>query len=142
MKIKNILTITFLTILAASSYGQSMSSGKYEVKLDTLMTLSLKFMEKDQVVYSGYITVSKKGKFIETYYFIMPEKDGKPSHLAVKNKSGMQDLIEPRIYYNDSTKTFSFYQGTPKEGKETVQDCSDIKHIILSGMLIWYKLEK
>jgi hypothetical protein len=93
-----------------------------------------------QTIYVGILKVKTGNKKYTNYRFYLPEIEGKLSHLTIRDESN--NILEPRLYYNDADKSFTFNQGTDNEKKEVALKNSNTKDLILSGMLIWLKQQK
>jgi hypothetical protein len=136
-KMKAIILACSLFLLPLTCLqGQVLESDMGTISIDTFETQELTFLGKKQVVHTGILLVTHENK-TTAYRFYFPELDGKPSHLTIRDAEN--NVLEPRLYYNQADTSFSFFRGTGKEGKEKAVGGNDNKELVLSGMLIWLR---
>ena len=138
MTIKKIFFGVLLFMLTSlSAFGQTLKSDGWEISIDKFEVQQVDFFGKKQTIYVGTLKVKKGKKKYVNYRFYLPEMDGKLSHLTIRDES--DKILEPRLYFNEADKSFTFNKGTDKENKEVALKNGNTKDLILSGMLIWLK---
>lgn len=137
---KSILTLTLLITLSILGFGQKLKSDGFEVSIKSFEKQEIDFFGKTQEIYVGIIKVKSKDSQKGEYRIYFPKMDGKFSHLTIRNSQ--DQILEPRLYYDEDSKSFKYYQGTDKEASEKVLSNESVEEIILSGAIIWLKIEK
>ena len=137
---KSILTLILLITISTFGYGQKLKSEGFEVSIKSFEKQEIEFFGKKQEIYVGIIKVKSKDSQKEEYRFYFPKMDGKFSHLTIRNIH--DQILEPRLYYDEENKSFKYHQGTDKEASGKVMSDESIEEIVLSGALIWLKIEK
>lgn len=141
MKTKTILLGILLALLTSSmTFGQKLKTEDWEISIDKWETQTMDFFGKTQTIYLGVLKIKEGKKKYGEYRFYFPEMNGKLSHLTIRDMS--DKILEPRLYYNEEDKSFTYNKGTDKEGKEVTLQNADTKDLVLSGMLIWLKQMK
>ena len=100
----------------------------------------MKLFEGDHETLSGIVKVKCKGSQKGKYIYNLIKSNGKYSHLTIRNLNHKK--LQPLLYYNEKTKSFDYWHGTDKEGSAIITSDKSDKEIILSGFVIWLKLEK
>ena len=122
--------------------GQTIESGLWRVTIETFVTDHPVVNGNKQTVYKGILKVFGGQKKEEMFRFYSPVINGKLSHLTIRDMD--DNIIEPRLYYNAPDKSFTYSKdtdtkGTENEYKEITEKHSNVKDLVLSGMLIWLK---
>ena len=137
--LKTKFTLIFLLLFLAG-FSQKIKSEVFEVSFKKFEKKEIDFFGKKQFVYTGIIKVKSKDFQKGLYRFYLPIMDGEISHLTIRDAE--DKILQPRLYYDKEKTSFKFYQGTEKESSEKVKSDASTKELILSGMLIWLKLNK
>ena len=137
---KSILTLTLLITISTLGFGQKLNSDGFEVSIKSFEKKEMEFFGKKQEIYVGIIKVKSKDSQKGEYRFYFPKMDGKFSHLTIRNSQ--DQILDPRLYYDEENKSFIYHQGTEKEASDNVISDKTIKEIVLSGALIWLEIEK
>lgn len=119
--------------------GQKLKADQYEISIDDWEIRQTEDFGQWQTDYRGTIKVKEDKKLCRrTYRFYFAEADGKLSHLSIATKK--DDLMPPRLYYDDATKTFAV--GAPTNTRIGTLQNEDVQQLVLSGMLIWLRAQK
>lgn len=137
---KSILALSLLITLSTIGFGQKLKSDGFEISIKSIEKQETDFFGKKQEIYVGIVKVKSKDSQKGEYRFYFPKMDGKFSHLTIRNSQ--DQILEPRLYYDEENKSFKYHEGTDKEAKEKVLSDKSIEEIILSGALIWLKIDK
>ncbi len=133
-----LLLMTFFLCFTIS-LGQKIKSDGYEISFKSIEIKEIEISKIKHEIYSGIIKVKAKNGQQGNYYFFLPIKDGNFSYLTIRNSH--QQILKPRLYYNEDKKTFSYYRGTDKAKSEEITSNESVQNIILYGSLIWLKIQ-
>lgn len=137
---KSTLTLTLLITLSTIGFGQKLKSDGFEVTIKFFEKQEMNFFGKKQEIYVGIVKVKSKDSQKGEYRFYFPKMDGKFSHLTIRNSQ--DQILEPRLYYDEENKSFKYHHGTEQEASDKILSDKSIEEIILSGALIWLKIDK
>jgi hypothetical protein len=137
---KPILALALLLAICTFSFGQKLKADKVTVSFKSFEKQEVEFFGKTQEIYFGIINVKSKDSQKGDYRVYFPKMDGQFSHLTIRN---MEDkILDPRLYYDKENNSFKTFIGTDKESNDKILSNKTTEEIMLSGVLIWLKIEK
>lgn len=143
--LKTLITLILLTTFASTGYSQKYSqklkSDGYKISFKSFETQMVGFHSKKRAKYSGTLKVNSKDNQKGIYQFSFLELGDKISLLGFKD-SKQNKVLSPTLTFDKESNTFTYYRKTDREGNEKIKDDSSIEETVLSGMLIWLKIEK
>ena len=135
-----LLTLTLLTAFANTGFSQKLKSDGFKLSFKSFEKREMGFCGKKKEIYAGIVKVKSKDSLKGVYRFYFPKIDDKINILTILDNQ--KKVLKPRLYFDEEIKTFVYYQGTDKEGKEKLSDDISVEEIVLSGMLIWLRIKK
>ena len=144
---KTIFTLILVVAGVSSGFGQKLKSDGFQIILNSLAPGGDEIIFKGSENYKstdekyfGDISVKSKDDQKGNYNITFTKRQDKLSPLVIKNAEYLD--LEPTLYYEASSKSFIYNQGMASEAKALVTSDKSIEDIVLSGMLIWLKVDK
>ncbi len=136
---KTLSALLILVFATTTGIGQKLKSDHHEVILKSIEKEEINFLGKKMEVYVGTIKVKSKGSGKEELQYFFPKRNGEFSHLTILTEE--ENILKPRLFYNQKNKSFTFHKDTPNEGSKKVLSNESVEEIVLSGALIWLELD-
>ncbi len=130
------ICLVLLTITRNEAFGQTLKSDGWKITMESWDEQKVNLFGKTQIGYTGILKVEKGKKDYATYRVYLISMNDTLTHLAVYDGASR---LEPRLYWNEKNKSFTYNQGTPEEVTAVTEKNGNIKEIMLSGLLIWLK---
>lgn len=132
--------LLFFTTSSFICFGQKLKSDGYTISIKSIEKQKLTMFGKEQEIHYGVIKVKSKDDQAGEYRFYFPKApQGEYFHLTIRS---LDDLVlEPRLYYNKAQNSYTYTLNDEETIVEVSPDIT-IEDLILSGTLIWLKLDK
>jgi hypothetical protein len=136
---KELIFSLSLALICILAHSQIIESDGFVIELTNfgISEHDVQLMGKQKLI-TGTFTVTKDNRKIATHDFLVPIMKEKISHITVLDSGG--EKIFPRMHYLTEEQSYTYYEGTDKEGKEKITKTGNQQEIVLSGLIIWTRL--